>query len=87
MRAACEFPAGSKGMNADADTDQVKNWKDEYFSYIIHYNAYQEHPGSPNEVSELQPVCAFNTSGNKWWPFHEGEHSTFRRRIHNEKEM
>lgn len=85
MRAACDFPAGSKGMNADEDTDQVKNWKDEDFSYIIHYNAYQEHPGCYNEVSELQPVCAFNTSGNKWWPFHEGESLTFRRCIHNEK--
>lgn len=40
MRAAHEFPAGSEGINADADTDQVKQWEDEDFSYIIHYNAY-----------------------------------------------
>lgn len=80
MRAAQEFPAGAKGINPDADTHQGKHWEDGDFSSIIHDSGYQGPQGGYDQVSELQPVCAFTTFtvlGDEWLPVHEEEYLTF----------
>lgn len=40
LRAAYQFPAGSEGMAADVEADQVRQYpRDEHFSNTIHYLA------------------------------------------------